>query len=225
MIAPASVRAFGVPAVSGSVPPNEADPLLGRRHGRSRALPDPIGVVGSHRCDDLLGRLELRTPGRLLGDGHHSIPRLTDEVPQLVRRCRTELDEAPRVAHQRVTCLDLLDLRDRAIGRLGIAAGVSPQPHRPQVEEDGLARAADVGDGRLDGGPRFVELTVGRDVAEVWHATERGLDPALGRRHADAGAVVLADEQQRHRQPHAHGVARRVDRGEGGGVVRARVAE
>ena len=185
----------------------------------------PIGVIRRERPDDFLGRLQLRASRGLLGDCCDPLARLAHEVAQLVRRRRAELDQAPSVAHQRVARLDLLDLRDRPIGGLGVAAGVPPQTDGAEVQEDRLARGADVSDGAFDGRPDLVDLSARLDVAQVRHRAERGLDPAVGGRHADAGAIVLAHEQQRHRQAHAHGIARRVDRGECRRVVGARVAE
>jgi hypothetical protein len=93
------------------------------------------------------------------------------------------------------------------------------------VKEDRLARGADMGDGAFDGRPDLVDLTARLHVGQVRHRAERGLDPAVGCRHADPRAVVLAHEQQRHRQAHAHRVARRVDRGQCRGVVGACIAE
>ena len=180
MIDPASVRAFGAVDASGSVPPNDAVAVLGVASGAAPRSRTRSGWYGSHRCDDLLGRLELRPAGRLLGDRHDAVARLTDEVPELVRRRRTELDEAPRVADQRVARLDLLDLRDRPIRRLGVAARRGPTAAPSAGGGRRLARAC----ARADRPPRppstLVELAVGRDVAEVRHAFERRLDPALG---------------------------------------------
>jgi hypothetical protein len=93
------------------------------------------------------------------------------------------------------------------------------------VQEGRLAGGADVGDGAFDGGPDLVDLTARLDVGQVRHRAERALDPAVGCRHADAGAIVLAHEQQRHRQAHAHGKSRGIDGRECRGVVGARVAE
>ena len=66
---------------------------------------------------------------------------------------------------------------------------------------------------------------VGGEVLEARAAAVRVPDPALGRRHADADAVVLADEQQRHRQAAVAHRDRRVDRAGRGRVVGRGVAE
>ena len=222
---PARVRALGEADDSGRVSPNDAMRVLGGGDGGLAPFSHAIGVIRRERPDDFLGRLQLGAPRCLLGHGRDPLACLAHEVAELVRRRRAELDDAPGVAHQRVARLDLLDLRDRPIGGLGVTAGVPPQADRVEVQEHRPARGADVGDGAFDGRPDLVDLTARRDVGQVRHRAERGLDPAVGRRHADAGAVVLAHEQQRHRQAHAHRVARRVDRGECRGVVGACVAE
>ena len=66
---------------------------------------------------------------------------------------------------------------------------------------------------------------VGGEVLEAGPAAVRVRDPALGRRHADADAVVLAHQQQRHRQPAVAHRDRRVHRTGRGRVVGRRVAE
>ena len=66
---------------------------------------------------------------------------------------------------------------------------------------------------------------VGVEVPDAGPAGLRGGDPARRRPHADAQAVVLADEQQRQRQPLVGAVGGGVERAGRGRVVDRRVAE
>ena len=75
----------------------------------------------------------------------------------------------------------------------------------------------------LQDGRRVV--AVGALDRELGPAVERLLDPGLGRRHADADPVVLADEQQRQRLALVGEVGGRVERGLRGRVIERRVAE
>ena len=66
---------------------------------------------------------------------------------------------------------------------------------------------------------------VGRQVAQARPAPERRRHPSRRGGHADPDPVVLADQQQRDRDPLIGGVAGGVDRADGGGVAGRGVAE
>ena len=155
-------------------------------------------------------------PDSLMGDMVAYVA--AHEVAQLVWRGGAGLDQAPRVAHQRIACLDGLDVRDRAIRLLRVATGVSPQAHRRQVKEDRLARRARVVGCLADRIPHLVDLAVSDHVAQMGEGTERVADPARRGRDADPGAIVLAHEEERHRQPQTRGIACGVDGGQRAGV-------
>ncbi len=63
------------------------------------------------------------------------------------------------------------------------------------------------------------------EVVEVGPAAEVAPDPAVGRLHRNADAVVLAHEQHRCRQAPGGGPRRGIERGLRGGMVAGRVAE
>ena len=65
----------------------------------------------------------------------HAVARLAHEVAEHLRVGGAELDQPARVAQERVARLDRLDLGERAVGLLGVAAGVAPQPHGAEVQE------------------------------------------------------------------------------------------
>ena len=98
--------------------------------------------------------------------------------------------------------------------------------HGRQMEEHRPTRRAD----ELGGGNRRVVRRrhvkpVGREVREPGPGAVRTLDPAGRCADRNAQAVVLADEQNGHRQPLVGGVERGIDRTGRGGVIGRRVAE
>jgi hypothetical protein len=144
---------------------------------------------------------------------------------QLLRGGQARLHEQPRGAQQRVAREVGADLALRPVRGLDVGPGVAHQPHGRQVQERGGTVRAHV----LDG-PHGRVVGVGEVAAvggEVLDAgTPRGrLDPALGRLDADADAVVLADEQDRHPLALIGRVRGGVEPGQGGGVVERGVAE
>ena len=120
-------------------------------------------------------------------------------------------DQTSRVAEERVARLHGLDLGNRPIRLLGITAGMAPQPHRAQMQERRPPMLAHVVDRPADRLPHVVQLAVGRDVLEMGLVAEGRGDPALRCPDADAGVVVLAHEEQWHRQPEPDGIAGGVD--------------
>ena len=214
-------------ASSGRVAPNDARALLGgserRRATRSRTRSGSYGASGATTSSRVASR------GRRAASSaaaEHALARLAHEVAQLVRRRRAGLDEAPRVAQQRVARLDRLDLgrpcgrSSRRRCRRGPTGAPSAGAGTPAGARRGSASIAVAG--RV---PDLVELAVGPEVAQVRRLPKRRRDPAVRASARDADAVVLAHEQDRHRQALPHRVARRVDPRERRGVVGGRVAE
>jgi YtoQ family protein len=93
------------------------------------------------------------------------------------------------------------------------------------VQKDRAARFATGLDGDARGLPDLLDAPGGLEVAQVAQPAEGVVDPAPRRVDRDADAVVFADEQDRHRAAASMRVTRRVDPGEGGGMVGGRVAE
>ncbi len=185
-----------------------------------------LRVIGRQRRDDLFRGLQPRPARRLLGHREHAVARLAHEVPEHLRVGGARLQQPSCVSQERVARLDRLDLGKRAVGLLGVAAGVAPQTHGSEVEERRPPGLTHVLDGACRRRPRSRRShRPPGSSARCGCVAERVRDPALGSRHADAGLVVLADQQQGHRQAQACRVAGGVDGRERRRVVRARVAE
>ena len=100
------------------------------------------------------------------------------------------------------------------------------QAHRPEVEERRTPVLPDPGHGPVGCRQRCDQVAaVGLDVLQSRAAPVGGADPAGGCAHADPDAVVLADEEQRHRDALEPGMDCRVDGPGCRGVVRRRVTE
>ena len=119
--------------------PERRGPLVGRGDRDRGTHGHALGVVGSQRRDDLLGRLQPRPAGRLLGHGEHPVARLAHKVPEHLGVRGSRLQQSARVSQERVARLDGLDLARAAVGLLGVAAGVAPADAR---FEGGGTRAA-----------------------------------------------------------------------------------
>ena len=200
-------------------------PLLVRAQRVPCPGADAARVVGRHRPGDFGDGRQPRAARCLLGGGRHACPRVGDEGAQLCGGRRAALDQATGVAQQRIGCLGPRDLGQRAVPLLGVAAGVAPQTHRLELQEQRPALVAHEPDGAFDAIPYFVELAVGAQVGEVRLVAERLRDPSGWRVDADAGAVVLAYEQDRHGQADARGIPRGVEGRQRRGVVGAGIAE
>ena len=200
-------------------------PLVGRGDRDRGTHGHALRVVGRQRRDHLLGRLQPRPAGRLLGHGEHPVARLAHKVPEHLGVRGSRLQQPARVSQERVARLDGLDLRERAVRLLGVAAGVAPETHGAKVEERGppASDARARWPCRRRSRPRRSHRPPGS--SQVRLRSERVRDPAMGGGHADAGLVVLADQQQWHRQAQPRRVAGGVDGRERGRVVRACVAE
>jgi hypothetical protein len=98
------------------------------------------------------------------------------------------------------------------------AHGLEMQEHRAALAAAERDRAC----GRVED---LVELARGAHVGELRQLREAALDPVRRCRHRDADPVVLADQQQRERLAAAARIARRLEAGEGGGVVDGCIAE
>ena len=186
---------------------------------------DGIRVVGGKRSDDCIDRGQAGPACGLVGRGRHPLAQVTRDVAQGSRRRRARLDQAASVAQEGIPCLGGGDLVESAVDMLRVAPCVTPQANRLQVQEGRPSRGTDEMD-RFGGNlPDLVDLALRVPVAQVRLIDEGLGDPAFRRRHADAGLVVLADEQDRHRQADLHAVPRGVDRRERGRVVHRGVAE
>ena len=93
------------------------------------------------------------------------------------------------------------------------------QERRPPPGPDQAGRAGR----RVVGRDRVA--AVGRQVEQARPGLERRRHPSWRGGHADPDPVVLADQQQRDRDPLIGGVAGRVDRADGGGVAGRGIAE
>ncbi len=200
-------------------PPNDVGGRTGRRDA---AAP---GVVGGEAGDHVVvARQGLGVGVAVHGVGHLGAHR-RDDLGEPGGGGRAGVDQPTRGVEQRVTRLARLDLLEAAVGGLDVGAGVAPQPDGRQVEEDRRPTATAGVDGGPDRLPDLVELAVGPDVGQVREVAERRRDPVARRVDRDAEPVVLAQEHDRDRAPPPVGVARRVDAGEGGGVVGRGVPE
>ena len=121
---------------------------------------------------------------------------------------RSELVAARRPSQragreQRVGVPVRADLLRRAVGGLDVGARVAEEAHRraggARAGAPVLADPVDEVRGDLEHGLRVV--AGGGLVAQRGPRAQRRLDPALRRAHADPEPVVLADEEQRQRQP------------------------
>ncbi len=129
-------------------------------------------------------------------------------------------------AEKRVAFVVRGDLAGVAVAHLGVGTGVRHKSHDAQVQERGRALGADVGRGGE--GSVIAGGEIGAISGEVPHRRPGGVcrrDPARGRPHADAQAIVLADEQHWHRQPLIGDLAGGVDSSGCGRVVGRGVAE
>ena len=114
----------------------------------------------------------------------------------------------------------------RPVPGLRVGPGVAEEANSAQVEERGTAVGPDpLHDLAHGGDERRRIVALDPLVAQPGAMAVRRLDPTRRRPHADADPVVLADEQQRHRQLPVRGVRGGVDRSGRGGVVGRGVAE
>ena len=161
-------------------------------------------------------------PLRLLGDLD------PDGVVPLLDLVGTHADTDQRRgrSQQRIVGEVGLDVPRTPVADLRIAAGVAAEADRPQVQEcrpaGGAYAVSRFGDRR----PRRRRIgAVDRDVGQTRPGSVRRLHPARRRRHRDAPAVVLADQQQRYRQTAVCGIECGVDRPGRGGMVDRGIAE
>jgi hypothetical protein len=140
----------------------------------------------------------------------------------LLRAEQAGRHDQPRGAEQRIAGVVRRDLGLASVADLRVAAGVAQETHEAQVQERGRATGADVG-----GGFAAAASIAGRRVAAVRAEVAqrgpprvRGGHPAVRGADADPQAVVLADQQQRHRQALIGRAAGGVDRAGRRGVTR-----
>jgi hypothetical protein len=207
------------PTAEDRVPPvGSSGPGCGRLY--------PVRMAWRERRHDLFEAAELPVradfPTKRPHPGRHRVIPLEN----LLGRQQSRLDSPSRGAQQRVTAVVRGDRGRASVADLRIAAGMRHEPHHPQVQERRSAlrpHVLDGRDGRVVAGRNV--FAVGAEVLEAFSIAVRRGDPAVRCRHADAEPVVLADEQDGHRQPLVGGLARRVDRARGGGVIGRRITE
>ncbi len=187
---------------------------------------DRLGRARRERRHHLGGRGEARPARGLVGERGDARPQLLVLPAHLGRGARARLDEQPRGREHRIGGLVGLDLGERAVRLLDVRAGVAEQAHGAQVEERGPPRGAHVLDRGARGVVRVRQIEpVGPHVVDPRAMAVARRDPAGGRADADPDPVVLAHEQDRHREVLERGPRGGVDRAGGRGVVRRRVAE
>ena len=123
-------------------------------------------------------------------------------------------------------CMLVEDHRRAPVRRLDVGPRMAHQAHGPQVQEGGTAVLPDPRHRAVGRRQRCHQVAaVGLDVLQPWPASVSGADPAGGCADTDSDAVVLADEEQRHRDALVAGLDRRVDGPCRRGVVRRGVTE
>jgi hypothetical protein len=162
---------------------------------------DDIGMAGRQRRHHLVQRGELRPAIGFLGGGEApGADRFVElQHPGLRHQARHQRDL--RRAQQGVAGLHPHQFLDGPPFDLEVGAGVAHDPGGLEMQEGRAPRAPAV----LDGGGHLPVAggeieAVGEEVVEAVHGAEALGDPARGRLHRDADAIVLADEQHRRRQ-------------------------
>ena len=213
------------PSSSGSRPPNARCRwvlLAAAARGGGHRVRRPRRERGHHP-------LGARQPWRardLARQGQHPVARRLVAVQHIVGAQHPGRHQQPGRAQQRVPAEVGGQLGGVPVGGLDVGARVAAQPDHRQVQEGGLAAVAHPGRRGQRGVVDLREVSAVRvEVPDAGPAGLRGRDPAGRRPHADAQAVVLADQQQRHRQPLIGAVSGRVERSGGARVVDRRVAE
>ena len=148
------------------------------------------------------------------------------EVEHLVRAPDAGVDEPPGGLEERVALLLGEDHGRAPVRRLDVGSRMAHQAHHPQVQERRTTVLPHPGHGPVGCRQRGDQVAaVGLDVLQSRPAPVGGPDPAGGCADTDPDAVVLADEEQGHRDALVGGVDRRVDGPCRRGVVRRGVTE
>ena len=152
---------------------------------------------------------------------HRFVP--ADYLPRTEQAGRHDQARGPE---QRVAGVVRRDLGLAPVRDLRVAAGVAEEAHQLQVQERGRAAGPHIG-GCFRGGVKAGHRVASRraEVAESRPPGVRLGDPAAWSPDADPQAVVLADQQQRHRQALIGRPAGGVDSAGRRGVARRRVPE
>ena len=208
-------------ALHRDVLPEQQRVRVALEHGSQPGV-DPLGkrerlVVGKVDTPRLLGhdsrgarrerRHDLLRGGHLRerGDLERQLSRLVAGGEVVVRELLAARapgrHEPARRSEDRVALVVRPDRLRRPIRNLGVRACVAEIPHRPEMQDRRPASLADPG-GELGGDPEHLGriVPVRHLVTQLGPRRERRLDPTRRRRNADAETVVLADEQERHRQ-------------------------
>ncbi len=143
-----------------------------------------------------------------------------------LRRQRARGHRQRRSSQERVPGLVRLDRCGGPVRGLHVGARMAEQAHHVQVEECGHARAPDVLRGLAGHPVRLGHVqAVGLEVADTRAGAEALAYPLRRRRHRDAQAVVLADEQHRAGQMLECRPGGGIEAGQGRGVVHGGIAE
>ena len=199
------------------------------RRGRSGSGRARCHLVGVTRCERTrhLGPAGQAAVGHgLLGEHPDPGPQRLVPADDLLRAEQPGRHDQPCGAEQRIAGIFRRDLGRAAVTDLRVAPGVAQEPHHLQVQERGRATGAHVGRGRRGGveaGRRVA--AVGAEVAQRGPSGVRGRHPAVRSADADPQAVVLADQQQRHRQALIGRAAGGTDRADRRGVTGRGVPE
>ena len=161
-------------------------------------------------------------------DGFEAVQRLrtidsTKDIPIIIVTTRGEDDNVQ--AGFEAGCNDYLTKPINNV-ELSIGTGVTEQAHTFKMQYGGPARAAHVLFSlmsRQPGRDRVQAIAV--DVAKFRVTAEHGADPAFGRPCGNTDPVVLAYEQQRHRELLIGRPGGGIERALGGGVVRRGIPE
>ena len=169
---------------------------------------------------------ELRPSRRVARNRPHPLPRPQVVVDEVGPGARTALDQPATRGEERIAVPVGPDRLRGAVCRLDVRARVAQIAHRAEVQHRRSSRLAHPA-GQLAGerqrGRGIVALRL--LVAELRPRAQRALGPGGRRRHADPQSVVLADEEERHRQVLVGRVRSRVECCLRRRVVERRVAE
>ncbi len=203
-----------------------AEGFLASRGNLARPACDGVRSVLADRGHHLGGAAQLSPAKRLIGDSRDLGTLVLVAREHLVGPQNPVVDERLCRGQQRIASVIPGYLGSGPVTGLHVRPGVPHQPHRPQVQESRSAVLPNPVRGLLGHRQATQRIrAVDGEVPQAVAVTIGGLDPALRRAHADADAVVLAHQQQRHRQALESAVQCRVDRAGRGGVVGRGVAE
>ena len=184
------------------------------------------GLGKRQRGHDGPRRREPGKPADLGRQRHHLASFGLVQVEHLVRGPDAGVDEPPGGPDEWVAVQLVEDHRRAPVRRLDVGPRMAHQAHGPQVQERRTAVLPDPRHRAVGCRQRCHQVAAVRlDVLQSWPAPVGGSDPAGGCADTDPDAVVLADEEQRHRDALVAGLDRRVDGPCRRGVVRRGITE